>query len=341
MESGVLTVENFPVLLRGISQKRRQGVLEITQGEKVARIVFVQGKVVELVHDNLAPAQELALRFREAEIIPPGEDRREESYRDLFLALQRARPGAVSEPTFKRAVKHRIIDCLLRLKLDSGAYYEFSMQMVNYEREYAPLLSVGQILLDMVDFQNVAGEFKSQFPECAVISPRGAEEGGLSEDEKTICSALGDGLDLARLRARSLLSCYSFESSMLSLSRRGVISVVDAIGKSAADVPDSRRLVDSAEMSIDRIFSEDNGPPEIDSDDQGRVGENNLPPLELQAAPQAEQLSCSEGCDEALNSFKSSSGSRGLLSALLFLFMVLSAALPLLYWSRIFRSFAG
>ena len=48
MQAGVVTEENFAQILRGISQKRRHGVLEMHSGDAVVEISFYQGKIVDL-----------------------------------------------------------------------------------------------------------------------------------------------------------------------------------------------------------------------------------------------------------------------------------------------------
>ena len=57
MQNGTLTFESLTTLLRGLSQKRRQGVLQINLGKKQLELSFSNGKIVE-VRSSLKPILE-------------------------------------------------------------------------------------------------------------------------------------------------------------------------------------------------------------------------------------------------------------------------------------------
>lgn len=261
MESGVINRENLSSIFRAVSQRRRQGEFQIVQGEEQTKILFFQGKIVEVINNAKLPAMEVAELLDRAGLITLPAGSNFETYAALFDKLNSLSAGEpVDEVLFKRAIKHRVLNGIYALEALSGAYYTFKVQMVDYERDFAPSISVGQVLLDLVALANEAGRFNSTFAPSVVVQPGQAPDQPLSDDEKIVVELIGAGLSVEELRSRALLSRYHFQDVLLGLLDRGVIAVQAApVQKSVADKLTSQELLSALDRSIDQAFQEESG----------------------------------------------------------------------------------
>lgn|GEM_PF-4720067 len=259
MESGAINRENLSSILRSLSQRRRQGTLEINEGEKQLKILFFQGKIVEVLHGSVPPAEEVAELLEAADLIKEVRGLNFKDYADLFSKLPSLAVGsAVDETLFKRVIKHRILNGVYALENLTQAYYVFKVQMVEYERDYAPLISVGQVLLDLVALANEGGRFAAAFMPGAVI--RVGENPGqpLSEEESVLIELIGEGIGVEQLRRRSMLSRYHFQDALLSMLDRGVVAVTAGpAAQSAAVKLAGEELLAALDRSIDKAFAEE------------------------------------------------------------------------------------
>src|SRR3954468_12737548 len=106
MHSGVVTTENLGEILRGLSQRRRQGVLEISRGSSSTRISFVAGRIVDVSVDGRSPIEDVTEALRGADIV--GQDFEiapEATYSDLFAKINRLPAGTDTE-TFASVITH-------------------------------------------------------------------------------------------------------------------------------------------------------------------------------------------------------------------------------------------
>lgn len=225
VQSGVITDETLGDVLRSISQRRRQGVLEINAPNAVIRIQFSLGKIIEVIIGDENPLDEIVGRLATAEVIPSGfVVSSEENYSDLFVSLMNFGPSLLDEDVFGRAVKHRILDTLYMLELGLGALYSFKVEIVEGDKQFSPSLSVGQILLDIVALHSEDEEFDSIFPPNFSVVPIERAPANLSDDEHLLMTLLEDGpLSTRKLRERSLLSLFHFREALLSLKTAGCV----------------------------------------------------------------------------------------------------------------------
>lgn len=259
MESGVLNRENLSSVLRSISQRRRQGVLEINEAGEQTQILFYQGKIVEVVKGESSPAVEVAQLLEAAELISVPESFRPRSYLELFDQLNSLVLGdPVDEALLKRAIKHRVLNCVYDLSDLSGAYYTLKVQIVEYERDFAPVISVGQILLDLVALSNEGARFAEMFSPRTFIRPAQSSEGGLSEEEALLLEIIGEGINFAVLQRKAMLSRYHLQDACLSLLDRSLLAVAAAgDGEEAAARPAGKEVLTSIDRSIDQAFAEE------------------------------------------------------------------------------------
>ncbi len=256
MQSGVLSADNLPDVLRGISQRRRQGVLEIQGSEGVTTIKFVQGRVVEAFSSRLTPVQECVewLEWAGYPVKDP-KDYTEVSYQELANRLQSELKvdHTVSMTLLAHVVKHRVLERLYKLDVGTGSLYSFKVQMVEQEKGFSPSISVGQLLLDLVELTAEREDFYSRFPDTAIVRALCAPGDVEGEDEGVVVRAIGAGCSLAELERKCLLSSYHFKHALLSLNTSGKVEVVTAKQPHSH----SNSAVDSfVTSSVDAAFSD-------------------------------------------------------------------------------------
>jgi hypothetical protein len=256
MQSGVLSADNLPDVLRGISQRRRQGVLEIQGSEGITTIRFVQGRVVEAFSSRLTPVQECIewLQWAGYPVKDP-KDYTEVNYQELAIRLQAELKAdlSVSTTLLAHVVKHRVLERLYKLDVGTGSLYSFKVQMVEQEKGFSPNISVGQLLLDLVELNAERDHFYSRFPDTAIVRALCTPADITDEDEGVIIRSIGAGCSLAELERKCLLSSYHFKHALLSLHTAGKIEVVASNQMQA----DTHSAVDSfVTSSVDAAFSD-------------------------------------------------------------------------------------
>lgn len=224
MQSGVFTKDNFDALMRSWSQRRHNGEVEIHLGERIVRVVFYQGKIVECSEDGIRPAHEVrTLLDREA----PESAADEETYGDVWQSFESA--GGVSPDQMRAAIRKRVLDKLHALEFGPGAFYTLRLEMPFFERDWAPQISVGALLLDLVDAADILKKWPGVVPDGALFTlvPPPAEGGGAapgSADEKLIIERLATPSNLVELGKSTLLPIVHLERALLVLLDRGVVT---------------------------------------------------------------------------------------------------------------------
>ncbi len=346
MQSGVLSSENLADVLRGISQRRRQGVLEVTCSDSVTSILFVQGRVVEALTSKLTSVQE-TVEWLERAGYPVANPKGylEENYSGLQSRLTRELPTefSVSDEQLQHVIRQRVLDRLYKLDVGAGSFYTFKVQMVDHDRDFAPSISIGQLLLDLVELSAERDDFDRRFPDSTVIRRTELAVNGMTPEESIVIKTVGVGIGLSELERRCLLSSYHFRHSLLDLLNNGAISVLP--GNAKANQPQSDLAIDSfLSDSIDAAFSEaafGSSPATdepIDHDDKGTL-EQLVEGDDHELMSESEQIS------------QSGAASLYLLSASLLqntmvprivatVFVLLALFAPLLAWQQVISLFA-
>lgn len=380
MQSGVITPENLGQVLRELSQKRKSGVLGITVGECQWQLKFVRGRVVDMLNGSEPPLTGLAQRLQRAGYIEGdvGEflstlpaSLEGERYQTLYHVLN------MDQEAFKLAVKHQVLDALYTLDLQQGAYYSFKMQMVEFDKEYCPSLSVGQLLLDLVELPVELERYTSTFSDDDFIVRTPGDPAPLSAEEQAVFDLIEKASSLDELFAQSMLSQFHFLEAVLALYDQGAVAITDSESTHSAGSDESGTqggvdlsmvddLVAALEDSIDSSFEE----ALAESDDHENVEERSevTPDLKLvkTSAPLVEagstagvadhedeqilidEVSAEEFDEDVQISFRNRTdllNMRLLHSQLvpllvLSVFMMVAFLAPLFYWGRLISLFA-
>ena len=253
MQTGVLTSENLASVLRDVSQRRRQGTLSIHLLNRQIELLCVQGKIVEVIEVGISPVSELIdtlFKGGRLENIPPNPP---ENYKALFQFINTGPGNTFDEALFRQVVKERIANKLYGLDLKNGAHYAFQMQMVEYDRDFCPSISIGQLLLDMVALESDRERFMSLFGSGGEVALTGIEGGTLSSEECTVLEAIGAGASFEEIARLAMLSSYHLQDAMLTLYDAKMIKV-GAPKQAADDDENFDDMLSSFEQSIDQAF---------------------------------------------------------------------------------------
>ena len=340
MQSGVVSNDNIAEILREISQRRRQGVLEMHVNEEAMSIYFVQGKIVEVALSTMTPVQETVEWLQRAGIpVQAPETYIEPNYAQLLQRLKEDLPAekSVHEDLLRHVIRERMLERLYTLEFGGGAFYNFKVQMVEFERDFAPLISVGQLLLDIVELQSEAENFAVAFPPECIIRPVGKASAELSPEESWVFQALEKGCSVLELRDRALLSKLSLQRTLLLLKSYSLVSVSDDLTDSVT--PDLKDFVSS---SIDEAF----GMMDLPDDD----GSSSVPESATQGLPKPTQAAACNGrgvgtVEEELLRYNQFQQSIAPLQSVVIPrlmaigFIIVALAVPLLTWSHIITKF--
>lgn len=228
MQAGTVTPETLPAALRSISQRRQQGVLEIRLVDGEIKIYFVAGRIVELSVGASSPVQDLKNRIVSAGLLKEGAEQVLDKYEALFRELHTSGPDTIDIESYKRMIKHRLLDKLYSLDLNNGGMFAFKIQMVQVEKDFMPSISVGQVLLDLVAYQAEKPTLSKLITEGVHVKLVTEPNYLVSEEERVLLEALTGEITIQELTNKTLLSCYHFQEAFLTLQRNGIIAVVDA-----------------------------------------------------------------------------------------------------------------
>jgi len=252
MHTGVLNSDNLASVLRDISQRRRQGTLAINLLNRQIEILCVQGKIVEAIEVGISPVAELAEILVNAGRLAQAPAKTPENYKALFQMMNAGPEGVFDEALFRQIVKERVLNKLYSLDVKAGAHYGFQMQMVEYDRDLCPSISIGQLLLDMVALESDKERFLNVFGNNEV-QLTGLEGGTLSPEECVVLEAVGAGASVDEIARLSMLSCYHLQDAMLTLYDAKMIKVAPA--RASGDENENfDDMLSAFEQSIDQVF---------------------------------------------------------------------------------------
>lgn len=251
MQAGIVTEDNIAQILRGISQKRRHGVLEVHAGESTLEIFFFQGKIVNLQLQGIPLSRMVAQKLAKRETIldrPWVND-----VQDFSELAQRLRDAGeeVSSQLLSVVIQQQALEWLYALEIVGGSFYHFRVEMVPNPTDDELQLSVGQVLLDLVTLKESRDAVRKRLPHDAVLSRGLPEDREYSVEEQDLIWLVDGVLTISQLRDRSLLNRLTFEETLISLLDAGVIVRDDQPLAAPAQFD-----FDSLEASIDRCVDE-------------------------------------------------------------------------------------
>ncbi|MBX7143066.1 MAG: DUF4388 domain-containing protein [Oligoflexia bacterium] len=258
MQTELMNQDNFADVLRGISQRRRQGTLEVRFADRAYRLVFVQGKIIEVLQPGISPAKELSKRLKAAGVLPESFELAAAGYKALWQEIQKhpVASSQLDQVSFERAVKHRVLDKLYEISAAQGAFLNFDSALLDIERDFLPSVSVGQFLLDVVSLEAEASRMAGLETPGKYLRRGEAQPQSLSEGEQVLFSLLNEPCLCEELRTRSLLSKFAFQEAVLELIEKGHIVVENDSPLLSSEEFLDKGLLDGIDASIDEAFGE-------------------------------------------------------------------------------------
>jgi len=231
MLSGAISAENLSEVLRSLSQRRRNGALEIVLDDEKFEINFDGGKIISVGSENLPIGDRIRQRLIAAGILSKRDNLvLAESYataEELFDAVVVTR--TVSKEDFIKAKNAVELDILHSLKhIDRGEYL-FTPKVVRAGDGLSLKLSPGQLLLDFVDidvhearFRKVFGDFNAT---DVVVHPLDDGDVSLTFSESEVWDSLSASDCLQELKQKCLLCEYELRACLLSFYDRKLVSI--------------------------------------------------------------------------------------------------------------------
>lgn len=243
MDSGIATHDSLATFMHAVAAHSRTGTLSLTYPERAVQVLFFHGNIVEacivVEGELISPAREVLARLAHAFTFSDDDvgtlERSASSYEALFSTLT-SRRIPIDEVTFRRIVKHRILDRLYELDFTSGAVFSFADKTVTIENRFAPALPVNQVLLDIVALQADSERFRSVFGGWDAVARVEVVDNVLSAEEKAILEILDTPLALNVIHERAMLSRFHFEDALLSLFEKGLLRQHHMPGKESSEI---------------------------------------------------------------------------------------------------------
>ena len=249
MQAGVITEDNFPQLLRSISQRRRSGILEVHDRDSVLEIVFYVGRIVDLSKNGSTLLELVVDRLKRRDLIDPTFKLAQgETYATLIQSLRAAEQEVDSE-LINICLQSEALDNLYQLKLESGSYYNFRIEAVAANDSQVFLsLSVGEILLDLVSLRDSDKIFEKHLNENQILVRGLPAEVEYTKEQQDLIWMLREPMTVSEMRLKSILSRLLFDETLLSLYSSGAV-----VREDDQHTVSTELTIDNFDLAIDEI----------------------------------------------------------------------------------------
>lgn len=264
MYSGVFSADELTRVFRSISQKRRQGVLEIQLGSHTVFITFHNGKIIDAGQSEKPSTLGICERLVVSGKMS-GDQIQEcldqsKSVADLCKTL--VERGLCTRGDFLAAKTVYQMDTLYSLRKAGRGHYEFTPKMTRNEEEFSLNLAPGQLLLDMMELDSEESRFTGVVATLSAKDSRivAANQGvgQLSTGEEALCSVLDESSCLEEICQRTLLTEYQLRTALLALFDKKLLKMekkAPAIEQNKPSRPISQegKIVSEESVSADMI----------------------------------------------------------------------------------------
>lgn len=253
MQTGLVTSESVSQILRGISQRRQSGSLDILTGARRVTIIFANGKIVDAFDENQPSLARLWDFLKDRDLIRTDLPFEPQNLSDLLRCFHED-PEVDNEAIFKTAIKSDLLNLLYDVDLADNAVCEFIPYIHDYDRDFMPGISVSQYLLDRASLESESKRFNTHFPDGSIIIKLELAGLALSTEEMILYDAIVDRSEVSEIFSRSLLSRYQIVTTLLSFYERAIIEIES--GTSVLTEAAAGKIVDVLKVSSERPFIE-------------------------------------------------------------------------------------
>lgn len=235
MQAGFISGDNLSQLLRDVSQRKLTGVVVIKYPKYSVTISLIGGRIADCERSDKNALQEIIKHLKASRAIPKDYATEADNLTKLCNSLCAGGNGGVfvQRDIFLRAVHHRVFDALYDLAAAGTGQFTVAQKMVELDRELMPSLSVGQLLLDLVELQQNVERFTKLCVPGLVVKSTPNHNAALSEEEELLAQLAKNGEEIGELRARSLLSRYHFQSGVISLLEQKILTPIGRVAPKA------------------------------------------------------------------------------------------------------------
>ena len=253
MQVGIINEENFPQILRGISQKRRHGVLELHVGDQIVEVFFYQGKIVDVFRNKQTILKQIAHRLVARGSLYEGEWLVADVSAPILLEQSEIAGFELSDEILRKMSQQRALENLYAIDVHAGSYYNFRIEFVASPLDEALQISVGQLLLDLVGYSEVHSLFVTHCAEDLVLSRGQPADREYTFEEQDLIWLVDGEMNISMLRESSMLNRLTFEETVISLLQEQILSKLN-ISENLSSMPDVYDLDASLDACIDQAF---------------------------------------------------------------------------------------
>lgn len=323
MLAGIIDNENYSQVLREIAKQRRQGILSLRFPQNWVDVVFVQGKVVDVRIEGRNRVLEVRRYLVDLFKLPQDcQQGAGSGYFEIWEGLTPEMQEQITEERFRKIIERSLHDDLIQIDWIAGALFEFKVQSVEYDKDYCPTISVGQLLLDLASFQVTSERFNQIFFRgCSVQSIEGKAVVDSDDHARSlILKQLNDPLTIEQLRWIVMLNRSRLQEELLALYDQERVRVLEGENKLNSIEPNVS--IEEAPQSNDRFSCQQEHEPDVKEPEMYKSRDCAVSSTEGSETPAAPVL---------LNAYMENAVWLPSLIALLFL--VFSISVPLHIWS--------
>lgn len=344
---GVVNNASLEDLLRRISQDRKQGVLQLHQGESTTVLSFHKGKIFEIVSHGVPPVAEVLAWLKQSGIVRETFSSQADSYASLMGELANASLLEEDDSCFTRVIHARIREKFHSLHFTQDTPYVFTPQATSPEDRFSPSFAVSTLLVERAEFLEELPRRKELFSGESVFVVDLDKKLELNEVSQAVFSVL-DGI--TPLSQVPLLACacrFDVYRTLEALRERGALTPVGE--SSAEDEELDLDAIDDLSSLFSDAQTEENDEQDISLEEtNGVITVDEATEDVTSTPPQANVEETSEASSTSPNTphlsawqvyngrLLSGSFLPHLFSSLILLAIFL---LPLLFWTDMWSSF--
>ena len=221
---------SFQALLRGLSQRRRQGLLQVDCRGSAFELSFFEGRIVSARCAGRSPTREICGRLARAgclrrELLPLFAD--VDLSADQLYALL-VNKGYIAEDDFIAAKIADETDLLHALRAADDYHAQFTPQLVQFSPELGLSVYPGQLLLDFFEFAASDLRFRQVFSDpqqkLRAVPSAIQHQSVLTSAEEAVLASMAPVATLQEVLDTTLLSEHEIREALLHLLSHKLIT---------------------------------------------------------------------------------------------------------------------
>lgn len=219
----VHVTEDLSSILRSLSQKRRQGVLEIYDGDVTIKIFINSSKIVGIENTAKSFYEEVKVLMQNGGFSPLITEN-VTNLDSLFSAYIKTSSNIKrANDIFRNICQKVFFDKLLSVKLKGKTHYNFNVQSTGGESPFLTPIPIGQFLLEHSSFETNLDEYNDFYSGRIIRKAEDVTEHALNDTQTKILENLNNCEEVSILEAKTLLPKGTFYETLLALHKNKLI----------------------------------------------------------------------------------------------------------------------